>query len=257
MNFYKSLLLSFVFTLSLPSYSFDGNEGGGGDKLIVEFISIGNALIREPILDSADKDLLGKALNTTKIVTVSTLKNPVTGKAIPNQKTLVAWGSPNLIQLKLSKGIKGEAAWDKIDRRNTSIAMYVFHELYRASGEMNSKGESPDDRFQISIGKYSLDKYFIDTAPVVECNLTNKTLLESFVYKEALSRFGRQDTQIKMASRMYTTNLYGRMECIYEILYSASYAGDNNKMKNFVGNALFNHRFERPRPEVVLETNDL
>ncbi|MBA2404342.1 MAG: hypothetical protein H0V66_06190 [Bdellovibrionales bacterium] len=257
MKFCKSLLLScIVLTLTLPLYATEGNEGGGGDQLIVEFISIGNELIREPILDDADKDLLGKTINTTKIVTVSILKNPVTGKDIPNQKTLVAWGSPNLIQLKLSSGLPGEAGWDKIDRRKESIAQYVFHELYRASGVMDSKGQSPDETFQISIGKYRLDKYFIDTTPVTECTLTNKILLESFVFKTTIQRFG-QDARVKMASQMYSTNLYGRMACFYEILYSVSYRGSDGKMKDSLGNALFNYKFERPRYEVTLEATDL
>jgi hypothetical protein len=261
MKFCKSMLSLFILALSFSSLTIaqnmsrDGNEGGGGDHLIVEFISVANTLIKDPVIDIEDQELLKKTLELTKIEVVTTLKNPVTGQEIPHQKTLVAWGSPKLIQLKLSSGIPGEESWENLVNRNQIVAQYVFHELYRASSLIDDNGKSPDETFQISIGKYNLDKYEIVPGLKKECNDTNRILMESFVYRSALQHFG-QSTQIKIASQIYGQFINGKEVCYYQVLYSASYTDEDGKKRDVLSNSIFSYNFYRPYPEQLLKVNN-
>jgi hypothetical protein len=241
---FTKLLSIVVLLVMMTTPLFAGNEGGGGDQLIIDFIQTANNLLIEPEIEDVHKDVLRSALGATKIVTVLQLKNPVTGEVIPNQKTLVAWGSPNFIQLKLSSGVEGEAAWDLIKKKGQSIGHLVFHELYRASGIMNERGESPDDIFQLSISKYQLNRYY--TRPEVECKEVLKTLLESYVVNDARNMHGR-DQDVKVGTHMSVTNVYGSMQCIYEVVYTMH----DRQNREFIGRAVIDSGFYRPMPESI------
>lgn len=147
----------FVFGLYCPLGLARGvDSSGGGDDLVAEFIVLSHELIGS-YGDQWPKyrDTLQKALDTVKVVSTPVLKDPKTGVAIPNQTDLVAWGSPGLIQLK--ENIPGQSSWADLLARNATVAQYIFHELYRASGIVGPDGRSPDDRFQISIGELHLN----------------------------------------------------------------------------------------------------
>jgi hypothetical protein len=243
MSFTKLLSIS-VFLVMMTTPVFAGNEGGGGDQLIIDFIQTANNLLIEPEIQDEHKEVLRSALGTTKIVTVLQLKNPVTGKVIPNQKTLVAWGSPNYIQLKLSSGVEGEVAWDLIKKKGQPIAHLVFHELYRAAGVVNERNESPDETFQLSISKYKLNRYF--NHPDAECKVAQKELLEAYVLDWARNMHGR-DQNVKVGTQMTMTNVYGSMQCIYEVVYLMH----DRKNREFIGRAIFDSNNSRPTPESI------
>lgn len=244
MSFTRLIGIVLLFAM-MATPAFSGNEGGGGDQLIIDFIQTANNLLLENSIEDQHKDVLRSALGSTKIVTVLELKNPVTGKPIPNQKTIIAWGSPNFIQLKLSSGVKGEAAWDLIKKKGGPIAHLVFHELYRASGIMNERNESPDDAFQLSIGKYKLDTYF--THPPVDCSQAQAVLLETYVVSEARARFGR-DLDVKAGTSMSVNNVYGSMQCIYEVVYTLK----DKKGKEIIGRDVFDSNSYRPMPGTTI-----
>jgi hypothetical protein len=157
----SNLLLPILFLSCLSAHArFDGSEGGGGgDQMIVEFVSLATSLIRNGGLDYEDANVIEKALSGAKIVSVDTLMDPLSKRPVPNQKTLIAWGSPGLIQLKLSSGGSDDISWQSLRQQGKPVSHYIFHELYRASGIVGRNGRSPDDIFQLSIGKYHLDAY--------------------------------------------------------------------------------------------------
>lgn len=247
----KMIMVFWIVLTLLTSVSFAGNEGGGGDQLIIQFVSVANSILKDSEIEEHDKEILKKALLETKIVTTKVLKNPVTGEEILNQSKILAWGSKNLIQLKLSSEGVGNISWEDIANSGQPLAHLVFHELYRASGIYNEKNECPDETFQLSIGKYRLNELAIETNVDKSCLESQKLLFESYVLRQAMQRYGR-DAEIKIGSQMMMTNLYARsLECIYEVTYVAT-----KNDKTFVGNNLFNNAGFRPRYEMITEVRE-
>jgi len=135
-----------------------GSEGGGGgNKLIAEFVATANALLVQTKFVDAHRTLLTKTLAGVKFSTGPRLLDPITGKPIPNQEKLIAWGSPGRVQLK-EKGVLFEASFEDAIHGTDPIAHIVAHELFRASGALDSSGKSIDENFQLSIGFYQLNR---------------------------------------------------------------------------------------------------
>ncbi|MEK6773494.1 MAG: hypothetical protein AABY64_06120 [Bdellovibrionota bacterium] len=107
------LTLATIF-VSETGFAMDGGsrDGGGGDSLVSDFVAYANALFSQYPGDASEKALLKETLKNSKIVSVQTLKNPVSGNEIPDQAKLIAWGSPGLIQLKLDSGKLEDESWD-------------------------------------------------------------------------------------------------------------------------------------------------
>lgn len=167
----KNLSIYFVGTFGLlfsaqvhAILGFEGvGHGGGGDEIVAEFVSIAHALSRDEGFDPQDREVLKTALESSKIVMRKTLINPVTKQPIPKQDSLVAWGSPGLIQIKLASEDRTEISWTSLRDEGLPVRHYVFHELYRASGIIGPNGRSPDDSFELSIGKYRLNSSPVST----------------------------------------------------------------------------------------------
>lgn len=155
----KNLLLSLFFTLTFAINSAyartdGGSHGGGGDSLVADFVMLGNSLLEGYPLEEQDRSALQRALSESKIVAVPALSDPTNGTPIADQRTLIAWGSPGLVQIKLDDG--SAESWEKLRREGKPVLHIVFHELYRAAGAEGKNGKSPDDSFQLSMGKYRL-----------------------------------------------------------------------------------------------------
>lgn len=159
----KSFLVSLLVFVAFGGQSAKAGPGstGGGNDLVDKFVSFANAILNRYPGDSEEKALLATALKNSHIVSVPVLKDIETGNPIPDQKLLVAWSSTNSIQLKEASGKPGEASWEDLIKNKKPVAHQIVHELYRASGAVNSNGKSPDDSYQISIGKLHLDTSFI------------------------------------------------------------------------------------------------
>lgn len=135
-----------------------GSEGGGGgNDLIAEFVATANALFDQIDFIPEHRKLLKKALANSQIETGQRLLDPITGKTIPNQDRLIAWGAPGEIQLK-ERYFLHEASFEDAMKSQDPIAHIVIHELFRASGVVDAKGRSIDENFQLSIGLYKLDR---------------------------------------------------------------------------------------------------
>jgi|GEM_PF-6817009 len=254
--FFPVLVILFSLNTALgqvPSTAIEGNEGGGGDQLIVEFVSMANRLIEEDLIDGPDKLILEKSLDSTRIVIVQVLKNPVTGAEIPNQSTLVAWGSPNLVQLKVTAD-RSHASWDRLSEDEQSLAQYVFHELYRASGVVDTNGNCPDETFQLSIGKYRLNEYHLVNIPAVECKEQNRIVLESYVLRTTKQQFG-SSAKIKISSKMSFSPVTN-YDCLYEVFYMVTAEDSSGSKKEILGHAQFDNKFHRPRYEVQLPVSE-
>jgi len=144
------------------------NSSGGGNELVAQFVSLATLVLNNStFMSSPDRDRLQATLNTVKIVSAPVLVDPVSQQPIPNQRQLLAWGSPGLIQLKESTNQQGDASWEDKVKAGRSMAHLVIHELYRASGLVGADGRSVDDNFEITIAQYHLDKF--DPGPDSTC----------------------------------------------------------------------------------------
>ena len=160
-----SILLT-VLSLFLPLVSMAEEDGprtdGGTDKMVEEFVKIANKMIREVPFARNHKYYLKKAMLFSKIEAVHILVDQKTGEPVRNQNSLIAWGSPGLIQLKKANLNKMDWSWEEAIKGKNSIAHIVAHELFRSSGfhmgEAYGK-RSVDDIFQISIGVYHLNEF--------------------------------------------------------------------------------------------------
>ena len=144
----------------------EGNEGGGGNEVVADFARQAFKLTKLKLIDESDRAILTEALNKTRIITVTTLMDPNTGRPIANQTDLVAWGTEGLIQIKNIPPRRGWGSpsskiptWPILGNYFKRVHL-IFHELYRASGIKNEFGLSPDENYQLSVGKYKLHKYY-------------------------------------------------------------------------------------------------
>jgi len=152
--------LSFLVSVSTFAASSGGSSvRGGGNDLVATFVSTAERLLLEVNFDEDEKKYLSQALKNVRIKSVSVLLD--SGEKVANQEKLVAWGEVGLIQLKEMKA--GEDSFELMIEHGRPIAHIVIHELFRASGWANKEGRSVDDQFEISIGRYHLNKRFDDT----------------------------------------------------------------------------------------------
>ncbi len=113
-----------------------GANGGGGSDVVAGFVDRARALIAR-IENASQKQInilvLKNTLSSAKIVPVVVLKDPVTQNPIADQEDLLAYGSPGLIQLKIS-------SWRDAFTKNSPVDHHIIHELLRASGQYNDEG---------------------------------------------------------------------------------------------------------------------
>jgi len=174
--FLKAVALLFLIQTSLAKADRGNGSGGGGNELVAEFISSAKVILNlESLAQSPDLPALQNALTHAKIVSVRILNDLATGKPVPNQKSLVAWGSKDSIQLKEDSGVPGESSWEHLLKSRQPVAHFVLHELYRATGLVGTDGKSVDENFQISIGRFHLDKLQLIAGSDVK--LTNDTII--------------------------------------------------------------------------------
>jgi hypothetical protein len=164
--------LTILLTAALPFGALaGGGSDGGGNDLVAGFVARANDLLNSYNFSAADKEVLKRGLNA-RIISVSVLRDPRTNQPIKNQKNMVAYGSPGLIQLK-EKGLRGGDSWSNVIAENRSASHTVAHELFRAAGVTNSDGVSIDDGYQRTIGDYHLDDYSqssLTTAGLLDCD---------------------------------------------------------------------------------------
>ncbi|QDK44150.1 hypothetical protein DOM22_02770 [Bdellovibrio sp. ZAP7] len=131
------------------------DSSGGGNELVGTFVSIADNVLDKVSFSSADRNLLKKALLSSRIVSVKTLTD-AKGNAVPEQSQMLAYTYKGLIQLKEFKD--GEDSWARAIAEKRSVAYIVIHELFRASGVTNREGRSIDDIYQLSVMIYRLNE---------------------------------------------------------------------------------------------------
>lgn len=155
------LMLTLAAATFLPQLSLarDGGSegGGGGNRLIAEYVAVANSLLGTVAFTPEHKRLLKQALERAEFKTTKQLMDPVTRQPLAEQDKLIAWGSPGLVQLK-EKGVLFQDSFEDALATARPIAHIVIHELFRASGALGSDGKSIDENFQLSIGKYHLEQ---------------------------------------------------------------------------------------------------
>lgn len=140
------LLVSLVLSTSALASS---GKGGGGSDLAGIFRSLAEDLfdrLDDMGQSEVDTSKLEASLDSTRIEPVSILKDPNSGDPIPNQRFMLAWGTPGLIQLKVK-------VFEKVMKESESIDHHILHEICRASN-----GYCDDEGYRISVGKLHLDK---------------------------------------------------------------------------------------------------
>ena len=161
MNHLSNIGLLLGLLLALPALG-GNSSSGGGNTLVAGFVSLANGLMRNYAGFSAEhKRALTLGLNSATPVSTPVLTDPQSHQPIANQRELVAWGSPGLIQLKEDSGDPRAQSWERLIRENKPVAHHIAHELFRASGILGADGKSIDDGYQLSIGVYHLDSFVL------------------------------------------------------------------------------------------------
>jgi len=141
--------------IALPAFAGPGSSGGGNGS-VAFFVASAEALLKRVRFQPEDAELIRHALKTARIEANGELLVPGTNKPVPSQAGLLAYGSPGLIQLKLTHA--GEDSFEKAVAEGRPLAHIVIHELFRASGAVGENGASIDDTYELSIGTYRLNK---------------------------------------------------------------------------------------------------
>lgn len=161
MNRLFTTVLPLGLILAFPAWG-GNSSSGGGSTLVAGFVSLANGLLKNyPGFSAEHRRALTLGLNSATTVSTPVLVDPQTHRAIANQKPLVAWGSPGLIQLKEDSGDPSAQSWERLIKENKPVAHHIAHELFRASGILGSDGKSIDEGYQLSIGVYHLDSFVL------------------------------------------------------------------------------------------------
>lgn len=139
----------------------NGQEGGGGSNLKSDFRKrVEKLILRLNQMNDPLASTYAKAFQETiddpafKIDVVEVLIDPLTSKALANQRSLYAYGVRNYIQLKSTPSEdEGAESWEKKFREGGNIDPDVFHEMAWAA-----TGNDDDRDYQISIGKLKLQE---------------------------------------------------------------------------------------------------
>jgi hypothetical protein len=159
MALFVHLLISMTF-FATEQGAFAGGQGsGGGNDIVARFTSLSNQLLDDGPFSEDDKNLLRKALSDSHITSVPVLIDERTHKAVPNQSQLLAWASRGSIQLKESSPDPKDASFTDLIFKRKPLAHELAHELFRATGLVNTDQKSIDENYQLSIGKYHLDQW--------------------------------------------------------------------------------------------------
>lgn len=174
----RSAQLIFVtWALFCSSIAFAGpGSSGGGNALVSHFVSAANWLLQKESWTPAEYKLLSEALESSRIVSVPVLMDPSTDFKTPveNEEKLIAYGSPNYIQLKQQSHRLGEDSWEEQLSKGAPLAHHIIHELFRASNDLDKFGKSVDDSYQISVGVHHLDRWALPSAFTFDANSDGK-----------------------------------------------------------------------------------
>lgn len=178
-NRFLKFIMSILLTVSCPFVSYAGGGSDGGTKWSVhQFVVLAKYLITAPSsISEADRLVLQKGLDLVTsnqdgyvqdpclapisrrsgICEDRVLMVPRTGEILSDNFIAYGSSSPPLIQLR-AKTSESNSFQNELEQ-GRSVAQFIFHELYRVSGVVDSTNSSPDHNFQLSINKYHLDQF--------------------------------------------------------------------------------------------------